>query len=221
MLEQRIKKDVVAQLYWDPRVDAAKIQVKVRDGRVVLSGTVPTHSARRAATMACLKIEGVRYVQNEITVVSAPDVVPEDEEVRSAIHSHLEGNPEIDADYITVSVDSGQVVLKGTVDSYLSRVLAENLAADVRGVTEVNNELAVVTSDSYEDEAIAGDIRAALGRDFRIEENSVQVAVRNGLVTLSGTVPNWSAYFAAQEITETTAGVKDVYNRLKLMSKQV
>jgi osmotically-inducible protein OsmY len=220
MSEQRIKKDVVAQLYWDPRVNAANIQVEVRDGRVVLSGTVPTYSARRAATMACLKIEGVRYVQNEITVVSAPDMVPEDEEVRSAIHSHLEWNPEIDADYITVSVDSGQVVLKGTVDSYLSRILAENLAADIRGVTEVNNKLAVVTSDSYEDEAIAGDIRAALGRDVRVEENSVEVAVQDGVVTLSGTVENWSAYFVAQEIAENTAGVKEVVNQLVLVSEQ-
>lgn len=221
MSEQRIKKDVVAQLYWDPRVDAAKIQVEVRGGKIFLSGMVPTYSARRAATMACLKIEGVRYVQNEITVVSAPAMVPEDEEVRSAIHSHLEWNPEIDADYIRVFVDSGQVVLKGTVDSYWSRILAENLAVGVRGVTEVNNELALVTSDSYEDAVIAGDILAALERDVRVEENSVEVAVQDGVVTLSGTVPNWSAYFAAQEIAETTAGVKDVHNHLVLVSEQV
>lgn len=221
MSEQRIKKDVVAQLYWDPRVDAAKIQVEVRGGKIFLSGMVPTYSARRAATMACLKIEGVRYVQNEITVVSAPAMVPEDEEVRSAIHSHLEWNPEIDADYIRVFVDSGQVVLKGTVDSYWSRILAENLAVGVRGVTEVNNELALVTSDSYEDAVIAGDILAALERDVRVEENSVEVAVQDGVVTLSGTVPNWSAYFAAREIAETTAGVKDVHNHLVLVSEQV
>jgi osmotically-inducible protein OsmY len=77
----------------------------------------------------------------------------------------------------------------------------------------------VVTSDSYEDEAIAGDIGAALGRDVRVEENSVEVAVQDRAVTLSGTVENWSAYFAAQEIAETTAGVKDVHNHLALVSK--
>jgi osmotically-inducible protein OsmY len=220
MSEQRIKKDVVAQPYWDPRADAAKIQVEVSKGKVVLSGTVPTYSARRAAAMTCLKIEGVAYVQNEIAVVSVPDMVPEDEKIHAASQSHLEWNPEIDAGYITVSVDSGQVVVKGTVDSYLSRILAEHLAADVRGVTEVNNELAVVTSDSYEDEAIAGDIRAALGRDVRVKENSVEVAVQDSAVTLSGTVENWSAYFAAHEIAETTAGVKEVVNQLVLVSEQ-
>jgi osmotically-inducible protein OsmY len=58
MSDQRIKKDVVAQLYWDSRVEAARIQVGVANGRVVLSsGATPTYSARRAAAMACLKVE--------------------------------------------------------------------------------------------------------------------------------------------------------------------
>jgi osmotically-inducible protein OsmY len=221
MSQQRIKKDVVAQLYWDSRVDAAKIQVDVTNGTVVLSGAVPTFAGRRAATMASLKVEGVRNVRNEITVVSAPEVVPEDEKVRAAIQSHLEWNPEIDADYVTVSVDSGRVVLQGTVNSYWGRTVAENLAAGVRGVVEVMNELAVVTSDRFTDEAIAADITAAMRRDARVAENSVQVAVQDAAVTLSGTVPDWSAYFAAQEIAELTTGVRDVRNRLVLVTEQV
>lgn len=45
---ERIRQDVVDQLAWDSRVPADHVDVAV-DGTVILSGTVPTHFADRAA----------------------------------------------------------------------------------------------------------------------------------------------------------------------------
>jgi hypothetical protein len=53
----------------------------------------------------------------------------QDEKIRAAIHGHLEWSPDIDASHIQVLVDSGKVLLQGTVGSYWSRLVAENLAA--------------------------------------------------------------------------------------------
>ena len=65
----------------------------------------------------------------------------------------------IDATDIDVSVDNGEVTLKGTVDSRYAKRKAEDLAEAVKGVRDVHNQLRV--QDRDEDDAGATGARAS------------------------------------------------------------
>lgn len=64
--DDQIRDDIRERLLIDERVDASDIDVKVRDGVVILLGSVGDHmSKKRAADVADLVI-GVRDVENQL-----------------------------------------------------------------------------------------------------------------------------------------------------------
>ncbi|MFW6125756.1 MAG: BON domain-containing protein [Chloroflexota bacterium] len=211
--DEQVKKAVVDQLYWDSRVNAAEVGVEVADGAVTLKGWVPTLSARRAAETDAYTGAGVRSVNNEL-VVRHPPGIPQsrDDEISSRALEALRWNPDIDASSIDVSVAAGWVTLEGTVDAYWKKIRAEELVTDVWGVTGVTNALGVVPSESIDDQRIADDIIAALERNIHTDIDSVDVEVNNGVVFLSGVVPDSAAYVAAYHAAHYAAGVVDINN---------
>jgi hypothetical protein len=64
-----------------------------------------------------------------------------DERIEEEINERLTRHPGIDATDIEVMVKSGEVRLSGTVDSRQTKRLAQDLAADVYGVSNVQNLL--------------------------------------------------------------------------------
>ena len=212
---EQIKKDIVNQLYWDQMVDASDVMVEVSDGKVTLSGTVPSYSARQAAYNDAVIIPGVYLMDNRLGV-QAPPVLPPitDDEIRMRAESILDWNADIDAAAIIVTVQAGRVNLSGHVDAYWKRIKAEELVSNLFGVLEVDNAITVVPTDGYRDTLIADDIIATLERSTDIDINNVEIKVENGVVTLSGNVPNWSALRSAEDIARYTGGVVEVINDL-------
>lgn len=210
-----IKKDVVDQLYWDNRVDAANVQVEVSDDRVTLSGTVSTLGERHAADEDAWLIEGVKAVENRLKVEFPTGVsVPSDETIVSTVSDTLLWHPDLDSSDITPVVHKGWVTLKGSVGSYWQTMLAEDLASSLSGVLGVTNELAVVPSKEVADQTIARTIVSAMERNAYVDPEKVDVEVQNGVVTLSGAVPNLMVYRAAIDAAHHTVGVVNVINRL-------
>ncbi|HET9627888.1 MAG TPA: BON domain-containing protein, partial [Novosphingobium sp.] len=66
--DERIREDVNDRLTDDPRVDARRISVSVKDGEVTLSGTVGNREAKRRAEDCIDRISGVKHVQNNLRV---------------------------------------------------------------------------------------------------------------------------------------------------------
>jgi hypothetical protein len=66
-----------------------------------------------------------------------------DRELRDLVRSHLSAHNGIDADYITVRVDDGTVVLEGRVGTDYERRVAEHVLTDVIGLQAVRNDLVV------------------------------------------------------------------------------
>jgi osmotically-inducible protein OsmY len=135
--EEQIKKDVVDQLYWDSRVDASKVKVEVDDGKVTLSGTVPTYSARRNAELDARVIPEVILVDNRIRVEYLANVPP-DEEIQSNVETVLGWNPDINARNIHASVDGGWVTLEGTVDNLWHKTRAIRRERGCRDVKQTD-----------------------------------------------------------------------------------
>lgn len=64
-----------------------------------------------------------------------------DERIREDLNDLLTADPHIDASDIEVRVANGIVTLSGLVEDRASKRYAEDLAEDVRGVDDINNEL--------------------------------------------------------------------------------
>lgn len=213
--DEQIKKDVVDHLYWDHRVDASDVEVEVEDSEVILRGSVPSYTASEAALFDAWKAEGVTKVDNRLLVKYPPTIeIPSDDDIAERVKFVLEWNQSTaDAD-IDVSVDTGNVILKGTVDAYWRKFRAQQLASDVRGVISVDNKITVVPTEKVTDEVIAKDVIKAIDRSFSVDVNDVDVKVENGIVTLSGLVPDRATQLVALACAENTFGVLDVEDRL-------
>lgn len=66
-----------------------------------------------------------------------------DERITEEINERLTDHDELDAGEIQVSVQNGEVTLSGTVDHRFAKRLAEDVAEQISGVTEVHNRIRV------------------------------------------------------------------------------
>jgi hyperosmotically inducible protein len=66
-----------------------------------------------------------------------------DARLASAVRSKLIADPAVKASGVTVSVNTGVVTLKGTVEKPEQRMAAERAAQSIKGVKGVRNELRV------------------------------------------------------------------------------
>jgi osmotically-inducible protein OsmY len=64
--DDRIQEEICDLLMKDKDIDASDIEVKVRNGTVLLSGTVSSRMDKLAAEMAIENIMGVEDIQNNI-----------------------------------------------------------------------------------------------------------------------------------------------------------
>lgn len=217
--DEVLKKDVIDQLFWDDRVDASEINVSVENGTVTLKGTVGTYSAKGAASTDAWAIEGVSSVNNNLTV-EYPETfeVPTDDEIKANVETSLSLNLSIDVSDIDVAVTAGIVTLEGSVDAYWKKVRAENIASGITGVLDIINKITIVPTENFIDKDIAQDIMDSISRNYKVNVDNVDVKVEDGNVTLSGTVDDWSAYRAAMDAAEFTAGVVDVEDNLIIES---
>jgi osmotically-inducible protein OsmY len=107
--------------------------------------------------------------------------------VRDAVAKELEGDPRVDASAVASVVKNGAVTLTGFVDTYAAKLAAERAAKRVHGVREVANDIEVRLRLARTDADIALD--AAKTLELRDDlPDSIQAAVHDGHLTLTGTV---------------------------------
>lgn len=214
--DEELKKKIVDLLYLDARVDASDVKVEVDDKKVVLRGTVPTYTASEAALLDAWKPQGVIKVDNKLMVRfhSEMGLPPTDFETKSRIENMLSWSQSINEMDIKASVNSGVVKLEGYVDAYWKKRRATQIASEVVGVLKVKNALKIVPTKSVVDEAIAKDIVSAMEQTDGINPSDLDVRVKNGKVTLAGTVSSPIAHRAALDCVENTFGVVDIIDKI-------
>jgi osmotically-inducible protein OsmY len=141
-----------------------------------------------------------------------------DESVRTSVLHQLDWEPEFDASGIGVAVEEGVVTLTGHVGSYAAKLAAEHAAQRVYGVSAVANDLQVKLEDDRDDTDVARDCVQALHNRVTVPPQ-VKLSVRNGHVTLEGTVEWMFQRIASEDAVKTLRGVKGVSNRITIEPK--
>lgn len=67
--DSQVQRDVLAELKWEPSVNAEQIDVEVKDGLVTLAGQVGSYAERRDAERAAQRIGGVKELAVELNVM--------------------------------------------------------------------------------------------------------------------------------------------------------
>jgi osmotically-inducible protein OsmY len=124
---------------WDTTIPEGRVRVKVQNGWVTLTGEVEWYFQLTAAEDAVRKLSGITGVSNQIIV--RPHIDPGN--VRHRIEQALRRSPAFEGDSIDVEVIGGRVKLRGHVNAWHDRTLAERAAWSAPGVTTVEDHLTV------------------------------------------------------------------------------
>ena len=223
--DETLKSRLMEAFLRNPTTESYELEMTVENGIVTLDGVVDSWSEKSLSTTVARGVRGVQAVVNNATV-QYPEERP-DYEIASEVESRLKHSVWIDHQPLEVSVDDGTVMLNGVVSSAAEKHRAMN-AAWVNGVEAVDTTGLDVQwwrkSDATREFATAdmsdADVKqavnSALTYDPRVFSFHPDVTVQNGVVTLSGTVDNLQAKWAAEETAENTRGVRRVVNYLKV-----
>ena len=139
-----------------------------------------------------------------------------DRELQHQVLRALEWEPGIEAAEVGVSVSDAVVTLRGLVSTLREKWLAERAARHVYGVRAVANDLEVAphAGAARSDSAIAEAVANAIEWDSAIPDGAVKATVRQGWVTLNGTVHTLYQRNAAERSVAHLYGVKGVNNSI-------
>ena len=181
------------------------VDVSTSQGIVTLSGSVANLLAKERAVKIAESLRGVRGVIDRITVtpVSRPDA-----DIRKDILTALTQDPATESYQVPVSVQDAVVTLTGSVGSYPEKQLAARIAKGVKGVKEVRNDVTINYLAKRTDPEIAADVKSRLQWDIWINGGLVNPVVKDGKVTLTGTIGSviskWRAFDDAWVIGVTS-----------------
>ena len=123
-------------------------------------------------------------------------------------------------DDIKVVSQSGVVTLTGVVENSARKLLAEMTVAALPGVKSVDNRLTVKGAEptANSDAWIKEKVETTLTLHKSVRDSQIEVAVKDGIVTLKGIAVNQAKKDLATAYTEDVEGVKNVKNEMTVSS---
>jgi osmotically-inducible protein OsmY len=207
-----LRANVTAELLWDPKIDGRNIVVSAERGAVTLAGSVASVRQKHEARNATRRVYGVTSVCNQLNVTILPESRRDDADVRADVLQALALDSTIPAS-VDACADDGLVTLTGTVAFHDQRTEAEFICANVRGVLEINDEIALESSPGSD--CIQREVSAALRRSARLSIVDLSVDARSdGTVIVQGTVICCPEHDEAITIAWSAPGVTDVDDRI-------
>jgi osmotically-inducible protein OsmY len=210
--DEEIRDDVLAELEFQPQVDATAIGVAVRNGIVTLSGHVASYAEKLAAEAAAKRVKGVRGLAQEINVRLPSNVRRDAAELAGRARDILAWSVNTPRTGVTVECVKGLVTLSGEVDLAYQRDDAERAVRGLAGVVGVVNRITL--SGGARPRDVQDRIKRALSRNAELDARSINVIVDGGKVTLAGRVSAWSERRLAENAAWAVPGVYQVIDDL-------
>lgn len=210
--DTQLQHDVLAELEWEPSIDASKIGVTTKDGVVALTGTVAHYAGKMTAERVTKRVYGVKAVANDIEVLLPGSSERSDADIAAAALSVLKWDTSIPQECVKVIVRNGWVTLEGQIDWAYQKETAERVVRNLIGIRGMTSLITVKSRVKPGD--VKNKIEAAFKRNAELDARRVGVESTNGKVILRGNVHSWSERDEAEQAAWAAPGVSEVDNRL-------
>ncbi len=118
---------------------------------------------------------------------------------------------------IHVAMEDGALVIEGLVESVATKKRILYLAMGMESVTGVVDRLRVRPATTLSDKEIKKHLVDALVEEPTLDEDTIDVTVKDGVVDLEGTVPSLSHKRLAGVLAWWVPGTMDVINSLEVV----
>jgi len=203
---------VIAELNWEPSVNAANVGVEVKDGIVTLAGLVDTYAEKRDAERAAQRVSGVKAIAVEMDVKLSGSNQRTDAHIARSTTNVLEWASSVPEDSVKVKVEGGWLTLSGEVEWAYQRQAAPDGVRHLMGVTGISDQILIKPKVSSA--AVRTDIEAALKRRAQKDSRQISVSVEGHQVTLGGSAHSWSEKDLATHSAWGTPGVRNVVDKM-------
>jgi osmotically-inducible protein OsmY len=140
----------------------------------------------------------------------------QDDRIRQDVLRQLIWQTDIQSEEIEVEVQNSAVALSGCVETRFDKMEAENAAKVVFGVSSVTNNIRIEPKRSRSDSEVRDDVAAGLRRMTCVLEEIPAVSVRDGVVTLRGTM-RWNFQrLSAERVADAVVGTRMVRNLIEI-----
>lgn len=211
----QIQHDVLAELKWEPAVNAAGVGVEVKDGVVTLAGHVGSYAEKCAAEEAAQRVVGVKALAVEMDVTLPAFGFRNDADIARSAENVLEWMAELPKDSVKVKVEGGWVTLTGELEWQFQRRAAKAGVCALLGVAGVSDQIVIVPKAASS--LIKADIEAAMKRRIKDDAKHIDVEVHGDEVTLSGTVHGWTERELIKSSAWGTSGVRNVHDHMTVI----
>ncbi len=196
------------------------VAVKVEDRVATLSGSVQSYLEKQAAGRKAKSYGAVTRVAN-LLVVEGPRM--SDQELAEKLARKLAYDRSMQGNlfnWFTVSVDDGRVTVAGYSRDYVSRDSALALVASTTGVRDLVDKVEVLPVSIFDDQIRILAARRIYGstqiHNALDPAHPIRIIVRNGNVTLEGTVSSAVDRALAGNAVAGIPGVFSVENHLQV-----
>ena len=209
-----LKRDVLAELKYEPSVKITDIGVLVKDGTVTLNGYATNYGEKWDAVRATKRVAGVKAIADDIEVKLPDSLRRTDGDIATAAANQIDCSPMVSSGTVRVTVREGWITLEGEVDGWYRKDAAESAVQHLMGIKGVTNQIVIKPVLEPGDVELA--IKSAFERNALLDAFKIQVGTSENRVTLSGNVRNYAEREEAELAAWAAAGVFSVDNQLKV-----
>jgi osmotically-inducible protein OsmY len=213
--DTQLQTDVMAELQWDPQINASHIGVQVNDGVVTLSGVVTDAPQKWCAERAALRVDGVQALAVELTVALPDAERRSDSDISHAAATALQLMGLLKGHAIKVMVENGWITLSGDVEWTTS---ASRHAFAAPSVWCDRHKQCHQPAQQTHQLCGAAAVQTALKRRAIRDIDSITVSIDGPDVVLGGSVHSWSEQaLATWHAAAGMPGVRNVIDNIRIV----